>query len=311
MSSGTTHRPLRNMNAATFSSSASFRPVVIAFAHQVCEAVRRGKRHIDQISRDIEKFRDAVATELCPNTHTWSGYANRFRQEVRDDILRSPEWLEHLDERVGLTPTGGEPGALDGEDTTAPKTSAPPINAFRRDGDGWRVAFMGEESRVKDLRGMSLIHCLVAAPNREFSATELLNQTLVLAESSAVSVTGYGDLPLALDAKALRASQAELKRLTKEMELARESGNKDLESELGEEFLQLIEQTNKDTDHRGRSRPLGSEPDKARKSAWAALNRARERICRELPDLAAHLHDCIHTGRRLSYQPDIDITWLT
>ena len=106
------------------------RPTVIAFEHQSVQAARGDHRRIDEIPGDIDEFRDALATELCPNTHTWSGYADPFRREVRADIADSDEWLEHLKKRAGLVAASASepgPGAVGGgvaESGSSPRSQA-------------------------------------------------------------------------------------------------------------------------------------------------------------------------------------------
>ena len=158
---------------------------------------------------------------------------------------------------------------------------------------------------------MEQLQILLANPGKEFSPVELVKRTLVALEEPTVSVTGYGDADFVIDADALRAIGTEVKRLKHGIELARESGDKDGESALEEELLQIVEHRRKDTDHEGRPRPLGSEAERARKSASATLTRARDRVRTRLPDLAGHLDEWVQTGRRVCYGPDTDIEWLT
>ena len=191
-------------------------------------------------------------------------------------------------------------------------TSTPgPANVFRREGDGWLVAFDGKQAWFKNLRGMEQLQTLLASPNKEFSAFELLKRTVVAIDKPTATVTGYGDADPVLDAPALREHRADIERLQHDMELAREAGSKDRENELEEELLQIAERTRKDTDRQGRPRRLGSEAERARQSASTMLNRARKRIRTRLPDLAGHLDEWVQTGGRVCYRPDIDIEWLT
>ena len=290
------------------------RPTVIAFAHQALQAVRGGHCRIDEIPDDIDKFRNALATELCPITHTWSGYADPFRREAREDLADSDEWLEHLKERAGLTVMDdGDVAARPAQSTDDASTPAAPAlrNMFSRDGTWWRVVFEGKQARLKTNRGMQLLHILLANPTTDFTPSDLLARTTVAIDAPTVLVTGYGDADPVLDPEAIREYETEIVRIKNDMELAQNSGDKARENELREQQFQIVERLRKDTDGRGRPRSLGSESDRARKNASAALTRVRERIEKELPALARHLHDTIQTGNLISYQPNSDIDWTT
>ncbi len=44
---------------------------------------------------------------------------------------------------------------------------------FRRDGELWLVAYQGRQARVRDSKGMAVLHRLLAEPHREFSVLNL------------------------------------------------------------------------------------------------------------------------------------------
>jgi hypothetical protein len=55
-----------------------------------------------------------------------------------------------------------------------PQTSPPGLNAFRREGDYWSVAFDGRMVRLRDLKGMHCLARLLADAGREFHVMDLV-----------------------------------------------------------------------------------------------------------------------------------------
>jgi len=58
-----------------------------------------------------------------------------------------------------------------------------------------------------------------------------------------------------------------------------------------------------------RSRRLGDETDKARKTVSARIRYTIDRIRRVHPELAAHLDAHVHTGTECEYRPDARVAW--
>lgn len=61
----------------------------------------------------------------------------------------------------------------------------------------------------------------------------------------------------------------------------------------------------------GRSRRLGDEAEKARKTVTARIRHTIGRITRAHPELGDHLAACVRTGMRCGYHPRTPMTWQT
>jgi len=317
-----------------------------AYAILECQraVLREGSFTWAQFLRQVPDFQRRIAArayyDKVPHQRRSMHGDESFLREVEEALKKLPEWPEHLRERLGIAQAAATLAAppspvevvggrethqtLDSEPATSdtstvstnPRSaSAEPVAAsphvFEREGSGWRVVFQGKSRFVKDRRGMALTQQLLAEPEREFSPRELLKQEVVDQETETTPVTGYADSDPTFDDDALKEIRARTERLRNEIEIATVAGDEDRKSKLEDELLAIADHWRRDTDDRGRPRPLGSEAEKARKTAKAALTRARELIGEQLPELADRLAACVKTGPSIVYRPKDGSEWQT
>ena len=133
---------------------------VSAFAHQACVAANDGQMEASDIQGYVDQFLRTRSINLCPDTHTWSGYSEGFQQEVRESLFGSSEWEVHLSERIEAAEAQTSP---DHAPTTLPDMEG--ANVFRRTPDGWDIRYGGQTwSGKSPLQGLSLIQTLLGNP---------------------------------------------------------------------------------------------------------------------------------------------------
>ncbi len=173
-------------------------------------------------------------------------------------------------------------------------------NVFRREGGIWRLRYAGRETLVPDGKGPHDLATPLAVPGREASAADLLG----------VPDPAAGGDPI-LDAAARTAYQRRLAELAADIDDA-EAGHDLSRAEnarTGHEFV--LRELATATGLGGRTRRLGDETEKARKTITARIRHTVARIPRTHPILGAHLDTSIRTGARCSYQPSEPTRWQT
>ncbi|MGH3240902.1 MAG: hypothetical protein ACRDNL_11005, partial [Spirillospora sp.] len=59
----------------------------------------------------------------------------------------------------------------------------------------------------------------------------------------------------------------------------------------------------------GRTRRLGDEAERARKTVTARIKDTLRKLDQRHPELAAHLRDAVSTGSSCGYRPEREIAW--
>ena len=177
-------------------------------------------------------------------------------------------------------------------------TPAPSAARFTRDGDAWNVSFVGASVHLRDSKGLQDIARLLARPDREIHVLDLVGAT--------VTNTGLGE---PLDARARREYEQRIRDLTEQIEEAEDHNDIAAAAALDDERALLLEQLGSALGLTGRSRPQGSDAERARKAVGMRIRDAIARIDRELPALGVHLRNSIHTGVFCSYRPENPVGW--
>jgi hypothetical protein len=180
-----------------------------------------------------------------------------------------------------------------------PLQNHPPANVFRYDGGTWRLAFDGREVHLPDAKGLHDIATLLSVPGREVHVCTLLGSPIP---------SGGADPVLDQQARALYGARlAEL-----DAELVEADTTLDpLRSERASiERDALVHELAAATGLGKRSRRLGDETERARKTVGARVRDVLARIERVHPGLATHLRASISTGTSCVYVPSDDFHWL-
>lgn len=249
-------------------------------------------------SRALVAHRAAGATLLV--AHTLRQYASLLRERgAPDDDAAAGAMLGEANEtyqQLGLghwvTP---EPGAV---------RSRAECNAFRRDGETWVLSYDGRETRVRDVKGLSVIARLLAEPGREFHVLDLTGSG---GPASRVGPTGdTGDI---IDGKARRAYQRRLAELEAEIDDATLAGDSASRARVEAERDALVDQLTAAYGLGGRVRRGNDPAERARSTVTKQIHGAIARIDKAHPSLALHLTNSVRTGRYCSYVPESSVGW--
>ncbi|PZG03436.1 ATPase, partial [Nonomuraea aridisoli] len=176
---------------------------------------------------------------------------------------------------------------------------------FRRDGAVWALRFAGRVAHVPDAKGLRDLHTLLSRPGDDVPAVVLLAP-----EGGEVVVAARrmgGDE--VLDDEARSRYRHRLSQLDEEIDRAAELGHDDRVAELDRERAALLAELRAAAGLGGRTRRLGDEAERARKTVTARIRDSLRKLDRAHPELAAHLRATISTGSTCRYQPQDHITW--
>jgi hypothetical protein len=181
---------------------------------------------------------------------------------------------------------------------------------LRREGEFWTIGYAGETFRLRDVKGLRYIACLLAAPGKDVHALELVSAAeghgpdrrarLAAAELTA---SFPGDAGPTLDEAAKEAYRRRLEDLGEDLQQARDWGDEERAARAAEEIDFLTRELAQAVGLGGRNREATSPAERARISVTKAIKKAITLIGRESPTLASHLEASIHTGRFCRYAP--------
>jgi tetratricopeptide (TPR) repeat protein len=270
------------------------------------------ERHFEEATRlwdDVgAPYEAALARMALAGAHRAQGHEPRAELEIR--AARS------ILERIGAL---GQPeraahvnGADEAEKACEPeKACAPPVDAFRREGGYWVVAFEGRTVMVRDLKGMRYVARLLAEPQREFHVLDLVADEAgvsasvdVATREPGLSFLGLGDAGPLLDARAKDAYRRRLSEIEEDIEEARNLGDSTRAAQADVERDLLTRELSRAVGLGGRDRRAGSASERARASVTRAVRQALLRVREHHKSLGTHLDRTIRTGTYCAYEPD-------
>lgn len=167
---------------------------------------------------------------------------------------------------------------------------------------------------LRDLKGLHYLARLLAHPGREFHVLDLVSSGVAPSASPpdatdpGITLAGWGDSGLMLDAQAKNAYRRRLEEIDADLEDARlisDLGRVD-QAEAEREFL--LRELSRAVGLGGRERRSGSASERARVSVTRAVRHAMSQIREHNPALGEHLDRAIRTGTYCAYLPDSRIT---
>ena len=182
--------------------------------------------------------------------------------------------------------------------------SRKPISLIKHDSsiikkdDLWELTFKNQTTLLKDAKGYHDISKLIAEPNKEFHCMELMGSSIN--EKSATST---------IDNKAKSEYQKQIRKITLEIEDAREFNDFEKLEKLQEEYDSLVSYLSQSLGLAGKPRELGSSVEKARSAVTWRIRSAIKKIGSVHPQLAKHLSNSIGTGTFCSYKPELNVNW--
>ncbi|MGJ9423315.1 ATP-binding protein [Aeromicrobium sp. CF3.5] len=196
---------------------------------------------------------------------------------------------------------------------TAPKSPRPQVSVtgsrivgqFRREATVWMIGLGEELIPVPDTKGMGDLHSLISNPGVEISSMQLLNPT---GAADIDRATRFGGDPM-VDQTAREQYRARLNTLDAMLDEAGWDGHVARRDELSAERDALIAELRAATGLGGRSRVLGDQAERARKTVSARIRDTFRKLDTQHRALAAHLRDSVSTGTHCRYSPSVPVDW--
>ncbi|MGD9531865.1 MAG: ATPase, partial [Pseudonocardia sp.] len=231
----------------------------------------------------------------------YSGAVDHHLGTLAAALGRPGRAADHLRAAVAMHERLGAPAwAALSRDALEAVTGAGPAgpaegNVFHPEGAVWALAYGGVRAHVPDVKGLRDLAALLAVPGREVHVFTLLGR----------SGPATGADPV-LDEAARRAYRARLADLDAAIEAAASAGER---ARAEDERDALVRELSAAAGLGGRSRRLGDETERARKTVTARIRDALGRIEHEHPALAAHLRASVRTGTSCRYDPAEPVRW--
>ncbi|MGB3441559.1 MAG: AAA family ATPase [Actinophytocola sp.] len=229
------------------------------------------------------------------------------------DLLGSRPWS--VEAKAGLATALGshelraavarEAAALGMRHLASEPVDSLPHNEFRLTGETWSLSMAGRTVHLPDSKGLRDLHVLLRAPGKEIPATRLLNPAGGAEVVAAASLAGDA----VLDDEAKAAYRTRLSTLDEQIALAAERGNDRLAARYDEERALLLKELRTATGLGGRTRRLGDEAERARKTVTARIRDTLRKLDTRHPELAEHLRATVATGTTCGYRPDREPAW--
>ncbi|MGH9136196.1 MAG: ATP-binding protein [Acidimicrobiales bacterium] len=178
---------------------------------------------------------------------------------------------------------------------------------FVVDGDVWTITFDGVTIRMPDAKGLHDIRTLISRPGREVPVSELLDPS---ATPEVIAAHHHG-ADAVLDNEARAAYRQRLDDLDVAIERALARHDDPRAQHLDAERDTVIAELRAATGLGGRSRRLGGDIERARKTVTARIRNTLGRLDQRHPALAEHLRTSLTTGATCRYQPPGPTHWKT
>lgn len=188
---------------------------------------------------------------------------------------------------------------------------------FKNIGDTWRIVYEGQETTVKDAKGVQYIHYLLKSPKEPEECLDI---------EKACSNAPDRDIKSISESEALEADlhtdQINLERLDdfqpEDIRKAKHKLEADMENtddpskkmELKEQIQAFEKYLSHDLNIHGERRPEG-KLETARKRVSMAINTAKRNITSNNQQIGEHFQSAIKAeGTKFVYKPGRDITWM-
>jgi tetratricopeptide (TPR) repeat protein len=174
---------------------------------------------------------------------------------------------------------------------------------FRRAGSVWEVVYGERAVQLPDARGLRDIAYLLGRPGEAVSVLELAHEPGAGANATRGAAV--------LDDRARREIRERLRQLDDDEADAEAAGDGERAALAREDRQALAEAVARDLGLGGRSRSMGDQVERARKTVSTRIRRTIAAVAREHPDLGRHLERSIDTGTWCAYRPAEPLVWQT
>ncbi|MFH9581813.1 ATP-binding protein [Streptomyces globisporus] len=193
--------------------------------------------------------------------------------------------------------------AAPGPDTAAAQDGA--SAEFRRNGPVWQLRWDGVTVHIPDAKGLRDLHSLLGLPGADVPAVRLLAPE---GGDLAVAAGQFGGDPV-LDEEAKRRYKEHLDRLDAEIDRAAARDDTQQVEKYGRERQALLDELRTAAGLGGRTRRLGDQTERARKTVTARIRDTLRKLDTLHPALAAHLKASVTTGATCAYRPEHSPDW--
>lgn len=176
--------------------------------------------------------------------------------------------------------------------------SSAQMNEFCRINGIWRLSFEGTTVQLPDSKGLRDLAVLIGAKGADVHVYTLVGHDFARTGADPV-----------LDEMAKARFKARLAALGQEIQDAEEFGDPRRVEKLDSERDALIHSLTVAAGLGGRSRRLGDDTERARKTVSARVRDALSKIDQVHPELADHLRRALQMGTVCSYAPRQPPTW--
>ena len=248
-----------------------------------------------------------------------AGLATARRLELGGLLGR---WATEEDAGVGVGVAAADNGvaAADGNGGSAGAgaLAADAPLAFYRRGDIWTIGRAGRQIQLRDAKGLGHIARLIAAPQVEFHALDLVvgvssadrgqsaaatAAALTVGAGIEVRARGEGDAGPALDSQAKAAYRSRVAELQEEIEEAESFHDPERAARAREELEFVARELAGAVGLGGRDRKTGSDAERARVNVTRAIRTALKRVSEHDAVLGHQLGAAIRTGTFCVYEP--------
>ncbi len=158
---------------------------------------------------------------------------------------------------------------------------------------------------MPDAKGLRDLHSLLGLPGADVPAVQLLAPE---GGSAVVAAGQLGGDPV-LDEEAKRRYKEHLDRLDAEIDRAAARDDTRQVEAYDRERQALLDQLRTAAGLGGRSRRLGDQTERARKTVTARIRDTLRKLDSLHPELAAHLREFVTTGTTCAYRPGRTPDW--
>jgi len=249
-----------------------------------------------------DHFAAAVAVHDRLGARTWALVSRHRLARSLPAGEEAPILAEVAEEagRLGMTELAGLAAAV-----RPPEGDGAEGDVFRRDGSLWTLRYAGRTVRMRDAKGLRDLATLLRSPGRPVRAADLL----AASAGDAVPAELRMGADEVLDDGARQELRARLLDLESEIEEAERWHDPERAARAVLERDALVAELAAATGLGGRSRRLGDQSERARKTVTARIRDVIDRVERAHPALGAHLRSSVTTGTWCSYSPPAPTAW--
>jgi tetratricopeptide (TPR) repeat protein len=202
--------------------------------------------------------------------------------------------LRSLEELTGTRRSAQPAGAPPAQASAPDAATARPSFTIEQEGETWAVSSGGRVFRLKDSRGMRMLHQLIQHPAQEFHVLTLMGS----------ETPDAGDAGEVIDRQAANAYRERLEDLKDQLEEAESFGDTARAARVRGELERIADELSAGVGLGGRSRRAGAAAERARINVQRRLREAIRRIGEQDAKLGRHLDRAVRTGTFCAYEPD-------